>query len=481
MTARVVAVKGARGTVAGKILIVDDVATNRIVLKVKLSGAHYDTVQASTGEAALRLAQRERPDLVLLDVQLPDMNGIDVCARLKADPATQSIPVVMVTAFADGPARLAALRAGADDFLPKPLDELVLLARLRSLLRARETDEELRARETTCRDMGFAEPFSGFTPSARIALVAANREAALAWKLALARHLPNDQLCSMSREEALTETSGNNLPDAFIIAADLGRPGEGLRLMSELRSRQGTRHSVVCIALPDGMRETAAVALDLGASDLISPDLANPARAEEAALRLRGQLARKRISDRQRASVADGLRLAVTDPLTGLYNRRYALPHLARIAERAHATGRNFAVMVLDLDLFKTVNDTWGHAAGDAVLIEIAHRLTCNLREVDLIARIGGEEFLVAMPETTLEAAHIAAERLCQVVKERPVLLPDGRGAVPVTVSIGLAMGGGGPDDAAVSDLVQLADRALLGAKAEGRNQVTISKNANAA
>lgn len=480
MNARAVAVKGARSTVAGKILIVDDVATNRIVLKVKLSGARYDTIQANTGESALRLAQRERPDLIVLDVHLADMNGIDLCRRLKADPATRAIPVLMVSAGQHAALRLAVLRAGADDFLAKPLDELVLLARLRSLLRARETDDELRARETTCRDLGFAEAVSEYQLPARIALVAATRDAAHGWKTALARHLPHDQLCCMTRDEALSETPDRNLPDAFILAADLNRPGEGLRLMSELRSRPGTRHAVICIALADGQRETAAVALDLGASDLVATDLAHDGRAEETALRLRTQLTRKRHADRQRANVADGLRLAATDPLTGLYNRRYALPHLARLAERSCATGRHFAVMVLDLDRFKLVNDTWGHAAGDAVLVEIANRLTFNLREVDLIARIGGEEFLIAMPETTLEAARIAAERLCRVVEERPVALPDGSGAVPVTVSIGLAMGGGSQPNA-VGDLVHLADCALLGAKAEGRNQVTVSPAANAA
>ncbi|WP_415183053.1 diguanylate cyclase [Phaeovulum sp.] len=475
------AVKGARGTVAGKILIVDDVATNRIVLKVKLSGARYDTVQASTGEAALRVALRERPDLIVLDMQLPDMDGVDVCALLKADPVTQSIPVIMIAAIGTGSARLAALRAGADDFLPKPLDELILLARLRSLLRARETDAELRARESTCRDMGFAEPPQGFAPPAQIALVAANREATMAWKMALSRQLPRNQFASMSRDEALTDTAGLHRPDAFIIAADINHPGDGLRLMSELRSRPGTRHAVICIALPQGQRETAAMALDLGASDLIAADLGMPVQAEEAALRLRSQLARKRTRDRQRASVADGLRLAATDPLTGLYNRRYALPHLARIADKARSTGRQFAVMALDLDLFKTVNDTWGHAAGDAVLIEVAARLTHNLREMDLVARIGGEEFLVVMPETTIAAARIAAERLCRAVNEHPVQLPAGRGNIWVTMSIGLAISRITDGTPEVDSLLQQADSALLQAKAEGRNQVAVIKSPTAA
>lgn len=248
---------------AGKILIVDDVATNRIVLKVKLSGARYDTVQAATGAEALRLIAAETPDLVLLDVQLPDMNGIDICRKIKTDPLTRNVPVIVITAFPDAETRIAALRAGADDFLVKPFDELVLLARLRSLLRARETDEELNHRETTCRELGFAEPVAEFALPSRIALITRDREVALQWKTELRRVLPGDTLMILGREEALSHADDETSPDAYVIEADLGRPGEGLRLMSELRSRSRSRHAVICIAVPEQARETAAVALDL--------------------------------------------------------------------------------------------------------------------------------------------------------------------------------------------------------------------------
>jgi two-component system cell cycle response regulator len=478
MTTTIAEVKGEAQAMAGKILIVDSVATNRIVLKVKLTGACYETIQGATGETALRLARSERPDLILLDVQLPDINGIDVCRRLRADPLLRTIPVVMLGSSSDATTRIAALKAGADDFLAKPIDELLLLARLRSLLRARETDEELRLRESTCRALGFGESVTGFEPPARVALISSSRERAAGWRRALVPHLANVELAVMSRDEALAEAGGQAAPDGFIIDSNLSRAGDGLRLMSELRSRQASRHATVCIALEGALREAAAVALDLGASDLLPANLSRVEDAQEAALRLGAQLRRKAVADRQRSSVADGLRLAVTDPLTGLYNRRYALPHLARIADRARETGRQFAVMVLDLDRFKAVNDTWGHAAGDAVLVEIAARLTANLRDVDMVARIGGEEFLVAMPETTLEAARIAAERLCRLVEQDPVRLGDGITRISVTVSIGLAMGGGAALAPGVEALMGEADRALLGSKAFGRNKVTVSATA---
>lgn len=460
---------------AGKILIVDDVATNRIVLKVKLSSARYDILQADTGPEALRVAARDRPGLVLLNLQLGGMSGLETCRRLKADPATAAIPVILLSNHGDAETRLAGLRAGAEDVLVKPLDELVLLARMRSLLR--ETAEAARLHEDGLQSLGFAEANPPFDPPARIALIAPQREQAMAWKATLSRAMPRDRLHIVTREEAL---AGSDQADAYLVAAHLAAPNEGLRLMSELRSRTGTRHAVICIAVPQGARDTAAVALDLGASDLLPDDLSAPADAAEAALRLRAQLSRKRIMDRQRESLADGLRLAMIDPLTGLHNRRYALPCLARIAGRARDTGRPYAVLVLDIDRFKAVNDTFGHAAGDCVLTEVARRLEANLHEGDLVARIGGEEFLIALPDTHAETARAAAQRLCRTIGDRPVRLGPGMGAIGVTVSIGLAVATGRGCETP-EDLFARADHALMGAKAAGRNRVAIAPGATAA
>ncbi|MDE3028188.1 MAG: response regulator, partial [Paracoccaceae bacterium] len=348
----------------GTILIVDDVVTNRIVLKVKLAAACYETVQAATGAEALRLATSVIPDLILLDIGLPDIDGITVCEQLRACVATRDIPVIMVTALTDMASKIRALEAGADEFLSKPLDNQTLLARVRSLLRAREAETELRLRESTCRELGFAEPTAQFQGRATIGLIAAMRETSIHWRRAIAPYSCND-LVVMGRAEALSDAPLGTVPDVFVIACDLEHPGDGLRLMSDLRSRSATRHSAVCIVLPQDAKKQAAMALDLGANDLLT----DPFDAQEMALRLTTLVRRKRLGDQLRNAVRDGLRLAVADPLTGLYNRRYALPHLARIAERAFQTGKPFAVMVVDLDRFKLVNDRFGHAAGDAVLV----------------------------------------------------------------------------------------------------------------
>lgn len=455
----------------GRILIADDVATNRIVLKVKLASAFYETFQAASGTETIARARSEHPDLILLDVELPDLSGIEVCRRLKADPDTRRIPVVMVTAFRDMARKMEALEAGADEVFWKPLDDVVLLARLRSILRARETEEELGLRQGTYRELGFAEPAESFAPRAIVGLVSAAPALRNGWARDL-RPFLSDRLIAMDPEQALMIHQQDLAPDAFVIAADPALPCAGLRLVPDLRSRAATRHAAICVVLPAGAADAAAMALDLGANDLIEAD-ADPA---ELALRIRVQTGRKRQADRLREMVEDRLRLSMTDPLTGLHNRRYAMTHLARILGRPAAPGRGVAVMVLDLDRFKTINDTHGHAAGDAVLVEVSGRLAAQVRPVDLLARIGGEEFLIALPDVSPEDARSAAERLRRAVADLPVGLPHERGAIRVTASIGLTM----HDDrsAPVAEIVDRADMALLKAKLDGRNQVTVDRSA---
>lgn len=458
-----------------KILIVDDLATNRIILKVKLNAACHETIQAVDGASALKLARSEQPKLILLDMMLPDISGIEVCRKLRADAATMHIPIVIITASGDRQSRLNALEAGADEFLTKPLNEVILLARIRSLLRAHETESELRLRSETWGEMSMAEGETVFTMPGHVGLVTGDPAIAMGWRNALAPHL-KERISILSPTAALTNSPSGAVPDIYLVSADLGAHGSGLRLIADLRSRVQSRYAEIALVLPEAEPEAAAMALDVGANDL----LPYPLDPQEIALRVTMHIQRKRRADQLRRAVNQGLRMAITDPLTGLHNRRYALAHLDRIAKQAQDTGRRFAVMLLDLDRFKLVNDTYGHGAGDAVLEAVAARLRDNLRPTDLLARIGGEEFMVALPEITLGTARIAAERLCRVIGDTPIALPNGRGSVTVTISVGLALGpdlfpeASQPADIA-RDTRSRADSALMAAKHDGRNQVTIA------
>ncbi|WP_114966260.1 diguanylate cyclase [Alkalilacustris brevis] len=459
---------------SGAILIIDPVATNRIVIKARLAAACHEAIQAPDGAAALHLARTRNPDLILLDMVLPDMPGIALIRQLKADPATRDIPLLMLSGPLDAAQRMAALRAGAEDCLTKPLDEAMLMARIRSLLRARETENELRLRDAASRAIGFSEPAAGFEQPATVALIAGKRQTALSWRRVLAP-LMDARLVVVPPEVALHDL--DLAPDAYVIGADLSAPGDGLRLVSELRARTASRHAAICVVMGVGGAVCGSMALDLGANELLAAEFA----PDEAAFRLNAQIGRKRRAERLRATLRSGLQMAVTDPLTGLYNRRYGLPYIAQLAERAHQTGRRYAVMMLDLDRFKDINDTWGHAAGDAVLVEVARRLRGQLRPNDLLARIGGEEFIIAMADAGLGSARLAAERLCRAISAEPIIVAGVAHGIMVTLSIGLVAGEGAPEGAGIrvtERVLKRADAALMAAKANGRNKVSVGLRA---
>ncbi|SNT28856.1 diguanylate cyclase [Antarctobacter heliothermus] len=451
----------------GRILIVDSVPTNRIILRVKLSAAYYEVIQADSGAAALALLRRTAPDLVITATDLPDMTGRALCAAIQDRKAGMRIPVVILHREDDPGERLASLAAGADDVLTRPVNDLVMLARLRSLLRARDAEAELQLRDDTRRALGLAEQGAEFVTAGLVRLVSPPRlPETRALKDGLEARI-SDRIEVVDPDDALRELP--RAPDVVIVAEPPGGTGQALSLLPQLRASRDTRHSaLIYIAQPHQQRE-AASALDMGANDLLCSGL----DFDELAIRLRKQIDRKRTNDRLRANMQDGLRAAVCDPLTGLYNRRYAVPHVSRLAERAARQKRPYALLLADLDFFKQVNDDHGHAAGDAVLVTLAQRLKDNLRAADLISRWGGEEFLVAMPDADSDAAKRTAERLCRIMARQPVTLPDGK-RITVTLSIGVATGKPGHDSGPL-DLVARADEALYAAKHKGRNTVVMA------
>jgi len=456
---------------SGRILVVDDVATNRMILRAKLAASYYDVLQAENGAETLAKAMSEQPDLILLDVLMPDLDGFEVCRRLKADPATSHIPVIMVTALSDPGDRVRGLECGADDFLTKPINDLALFSRVRNLLRSKFMLDELRLRDQTSQELGLTDPrltmAEKFPVPARVALIATDTEMAKRWAATLADRPDITPLICKNEQEAMAYTE-DDMPDVFMIHARLGAFGDGLRLVSYLRSRPPSRHTSVVLVTPDGDHERAFKGLDLGANDY----LFNSFDSAEMIARLCGQINRKRMSDRLRDSVTDSLKLAAIDSLTGLYNRRYAKLHLRKIFERAQETDKGFALMVLDIDKFKLVNDHYGHSAGDHVLQEFARRMQENLRGVDLVSRLGGEEFLVAMPDTSESQARIASERLRQVIEETPFLTGEDGKSLTITVSIGVTLGRADCPD--VDCLIIEADKALYKSKSDGRNKVTL-------
>lgn len=460
---------------AGRILVVDGAPTNRITMKVRLSSACYEVATAASGQEALRMARLIHPQIVLIGTGLPDIGGPMLCAALRALPQGGDMPVLVL---ARGEDRVAALRAGASALIDPDGDELTLLARIRGLMRHEASGFETAGFEPA---PGMAEPAAAFLhdPRPRAVFVADQPATALGWRHALQARV--DFAISVSDpERALAEAAAGKVAELYLIAADIRQSGDGLRLLSELRSRPHSRDAGFVVALRPERAEMMPVALDLGAGDVLPWDLAAPHFAAEAAVRLQTQLARKHEADRRRNETRRNMHFAMTDPLTGLHNRRFALPRLSELAFEAQERQRDLAVMLLDLDRFKRVNDIHGHPAGDAVLAEVASRLAAALPEDAVLARIGGEEFLAVLPDCPVRTARRVAEDLRQAVMAAPVRLPAGcdSAELGVTVSVGVAIGEARAPQQSAPDpesLLASADRALLAAKSSGRNRIVIA------
>lgn len=462
---------------SGKILIVDELATNRIVLKVKLSAAYYDVLQAGSMAEALDLAEKSRPDLILANAELSGFDNTAFLRRLRTLDDLRDIPVVLILPDNANETRIAALRAGANDVMVKPLEETMLLARLRNLLRQRHIDHDLKLHAGTARALGFAEAQQVFQHPGRVALIAAKQLNALHLRTRLS-HCGGHEYYALGAEQAVGFARDGLTPDLYVLQIEQENADVGLHLMAELRAAPLSRNCPIVVILSDNAHAIAATALDMGASEVIRAG-ADP---QELLLRMSAQLKNKRAADQMRDQLQNGLHAAVIDPLTGLYNRRYALPYLKRLATSAYKEGRTFAVMVADLDHFKQVNDGFGHAAGDKVLVRVAQQLCSNLKEDDLIARIGGEEFLIVIPETTRTEARQTASRLCQIIQNTPIHVLSKRKPLHVTISIGVTLGnlGGAGVRPTVEALLDQADRALYGSKADGRNTVTLCERSAA-
>ncbi len=544
---------------SGHVLIVDSLPARRALTRAALQAAHYIVTSSPRPADAPKAVAALRLDLVLLDLA-DEAEGVAAIAALRN--LGVHAPLIIALIPPDRPeGRLAALQAGADDAMDHGAPDCLLQARIRSLLRARDAAEEMGLREDDEPDeatVGFAESATAFvakgagpvtesgaagardhdSDTRRVAVIEAGRpdrpggsppamarlSLALGWT---PRVLPP------STHPA--DASGTT-PDLFVIDGSAGAsdPASGadvLRLLADLRSRSPTRHAATLIVLPAAAEETAAMALDLGAGDVVSLAI----RPEELAARMRALIGRKSQADSRRIRIQSRLLAAVRDPLTGLHNRRFAEPMLGKMAARARATGRDLAVMILDIDHFKAINDRHGHIGGDRVLAEVARRLQGALRPGDLIARIGGEEFLVAMPDTTTDQARASAERLRRAVSDEPfavgsVLTEEvrsdetalafksaatlGKGAsrglgeatpswipaprqtkhaarwgdpssgmadaVTVTMSVGVAIGAAARLESGLTlaDLFERADNALYAAKTAGRNMVAMALGA---
>lgn len=443
---------------SAKILLIDPLATNRITLGFKLRKAHYTVTSVSCLDELHADYGNLHWDLILLGAQ--DSVEID---RIKADKTLNTLPIIAIYDQDIRFDRLALLKAGADEVLSKPIKEKVLLAKIRSLLRMTHAAKELRLREDTNRILGFNEAPSGFVARPKCVVISdtPRKQSILADQLADIRGI-TFQWMTRNDFHALGDEAACG--DCFILCLSESNPRKSINLLLEMRSNMETRHCAILVAAVEDATNSAMDALDLGANDVLLTSFS----PQEIDHRIHAQIRHKKTNDRLRESVQAGLDAALNDPLTGLYNRRYAMTHLAHCVDNARDSRSDLAVILVDLDHFKVINDTYGHTVGDTVLISVAQRLKEAVRASDMIARIGGEEFMILLVDTPPLIAQTLADRLCRVIAD--TALPDI--THPITASMGLRSFGPHIQETSPQELFEQADTALYQAKSNGRNQV---------
>jgi two-component system cell cycle response regulator len=451
---------------SARVLIVDDLFPNVKLLETKLGLEYFDTLAAMNGPDAIAICEQGLCDLVLLDVMMPGMDGFEVCRRLKGNPITAHIPVVMVTALDQPSDRLKGLDAGADDFLTKPVDDTALFTRVRSLVRLKAVTDELRQRALASRAFGMGDPLVDATAEtgldAQILLVEDRPGAAERMALALQQHhrvrVEADPMTAM-------QIAAEGDFDLALVSLDLAGH-DGLRLCSQLRSLDRTRGMPLIMIAEAHDRDRITRGLDFGVHDY----LMRPVDRNELLARTRTQVRRKRYSDVLRGAMQASLQAAVTDGLTGLHNRRYLDNHLGVLFSDEATRNRPLAALILDIDRFKAINDSYGHESGDEVLRAFADRVRQLTRPIDIVARYGGEEVVVLLPDSGMTEAHTIAERIRERIQAMPFPVQRGQRSLPVTVSIGVAVRCA--DDESPGDMLRRADEGLYEAKAAGRNRV---------
>jgi two-component system, cell cycle response regulator len=451
---------------SGRILVVDDIFANVKLLEARLTAEYFSVVTAMSGPAALEICQRGDCDIVLLDVMMPVMDGFEVCQRLKADPRTAHLPIIFITALDQPSDRVKGLEAGADDFLTKPFSETALLARVRSLLRLKMLTDELRARTATSVALGLSEVDETVT-----------RDTGEGGSLLIVDDRPNQaermaeilgqqhSVVVTSKGEAVAEQAKETALDLIIVSLALEN-FDPLRLCSLIRANEATRQVPLLVIADVEDQARVVKALEIGVNDYLT----RPVEKNEFLARVRTQIRRRRYTDTLRNSMQTSLEMALIDPLTGLNNRRYFTSHLTSLLGYAGSTRGELTLLILDIDHFKHVNDTYGHDAGDEVLVEFSRRMKLSVRGIDLVCRLGGEEFVIVMPDTDPIRGFRIADRIRQSVSNVPFKIRNGAKDIPVTVSVGMT--GLRGEDGSVDALMKRADDALYKAKNNGRNRV---------
>jgi two-component system cell cycle response regulator len=457
-----------------RVLVVDDSPSVRGRMAAKLREATHTVEEAATAEEAFERAVAAPPDVVITDLVMPGLSGVQLCRVLRAEPVTAHVPVVLLTASGDRKSRFWARSAGAAAYVSKDRleDAVALVPGLAQAApkparspRASRHAHSLQERISSILDDALFE--SVVAGQVRALASAGNLEALFEGLVALAADVLGPRWTALlpERDDAPLWVHGASGDDPALEAqartAVGGATGRSARVLVDPRAigRDGPVPRVVTLSFAGGVVGRLAVA----------PGPRGFGRDDERvlsliALELGGPLQMTSLYEESR-------RLARTDALTGLLNRRAFLDALALERSRSTRHVLPMTVLLLDVDNFKAVNDTHGHAAGDTVLSGVARTLVSIARKSDLAARWGGEEFVLALPHTGPAGGRIAAERIRKAIAETLHAVAPNREPLRVTASVGVASSEAPWDP---DTLLAAADEGMYLAKARGKNRVEI-------
>ena len=447
------------------ILIVDDLEPNIKLLEAKLINEYYTVFSANSGQKALEILDKHKVDIVLLDVMMPDMDGFETCVKIKENPKTTYIPVVMITALSDVEDRIKGLEAGADEFLTKPINDVALFARVRSLSRMKSIIDELQLRNKTNIELGIStiEITDNFTNN-KILII--NDDAVQAKNIKAILEQISGQIKVINNTDELVLID-SYIPDLILISCQLEKE-DPLRISVMLKSKEILQHTILVLLAEEENITMVIKGMELGVNDYFM----YPLEKHELLARVKTQLRKKKYQDDLRNALELSVDMSIKDGLTNLFDRRYFDTHIKLMTKAAQDNHQPLCLLMFDIDDFKQANDTYGHLAGDKILETLSITLKNLFRITDLIARYGGEEFVVLLSNTSIEDAKNTAERARKTIESINFNIPTHKTPLKKTVSIGVAEY---KENESVLDFINRADKSLYQAKTTGKNRIAIS------